>query len=91
MPIHEDGAAGTIRRLSWERRGTNNNIPRSGSIDSMVDAVWAETITSPEAPIPVAPIAIKSEKRGSLRPDRMSIVSPSVGRRMKGQRGVNGE
>ncbi|GJQ72394.1 hypothetical protein Trydic_g3475 [Trypoxylus dichotomus] len=56
-------------------------MPRSSSIDSMVEAVWSETVL--EAPLPI-------EKRPSLRPDRtLALVSPSVGRRMKGQRGVN--
>lgn len=58
-------------------------MPRSSSIDSMVEAVWSETVL--EAPLPI-------EKRPSLRPDRtLALVSPSVGRRMKGQRGINGK
>lgn len=49
----------------------------------MVEAVWAEN------PIEAIPYP---EKRPSLRPDRpMTLVSPSVGRRMKGQRGINGK
>ncbi|KAG5885219.1 hypothetical protein JTB14_002647 [Gonioctena quinquepunctata] len=65
------------------RRDTiNSRLPRSASIDSMVEAVWAESSESPEQLIP--------EKRPSLRPDRpLALVSPSVGRRMKGQRGIN--
>ncbi|CAH0563968.1 unnamed protein product [Brassicogethes aeneus] len=75
------------RRLSWERRGTiSSRLPRSSSIDSMVEAVWSESQDPPIEPI------IIPEKRPSLRPDRtLALVSPSVGRRMKGQRGVNGE
>lgn len=58
-------------------------MPRSSSIDSMVDAVWAETV--PE-------VLSSTEKRPSLRPEKSSVlVSPSVGRRMKGQRGINGK
>lgn len=58
-------------------------MPRSSSIDSMVEAVWSETVLEPSLP---------TEKRPSLRPDRtLTLVSPSVGRRMKGQRGVNGK
>lgn len=63
----------------------NTRLPRSASIDSMVDTVWAETVET------VEPIAVP-EKRTSIRSDRpLGLVSPSVGRRMKGQRGLNGE
>lgn len=48
----------------------------------MVEAVWAESTSEPETP----------QKRTSLRPDRpAALVSPSVGRRMKGQRSLNGK
>lgn len=68
-------------------------MTRSSSIDSMVDAVWTESSSSGGGTSPT--------KRGSLlAPPRLSyadlhrpslaLVSPSVGRRMKGQRGVNG-
>lgn len=61
-------------------------MPRSSSIDSMVEAVWSEQIEA----IPTLPSSVV-EKRPSLRPDRpLTLVSPSVGRRMKGQRGING-
>ncbi|XP_019761936.1 uncharacterized protein LOC109538936 isoform X3 [Dendroctonus ponderosae] len=77
-----------IRRLSWERRGPlSNRLPRSSSIDSMVEAVWSETPVSPSESIPVP---IVSEKRSSLRPDKaLALVSPGVGRRVKGQRATN--
>ncbi|XP_066139820.1 ankyrin repeat and fibronectin type-III domain-containing protein 1 isoform X3 [Euwallacea fornicatus] len=78
-----------IRRLSWERRDPlNNRLPRSSSIDSMVEAVWSETPISPsESPIS---ITITSDKRTSLRPDKaLGLMSPSVGRRVKGQRATN--
>lgn len=62
-------------------------MPRSSSIDSMVEAVWSESI---ETTMPMTPCNV--EKRPSLRPDRpLTLVSPSVGRRMKGQRGINGK
>ncbi|XP_064213663.1 ankyrin repeat and fibronectin type-III domain-containing protein 1 isoform X2 [Tribolium castaneum] len=75
--------ANVTRRLSWERRDTlHSRLPRSSSIDSMVEAVWAEEAAA-------EPVAA-AEKRPSLRADRpLAIVSPSVGRRMKGQRGIN--
>lgn len=78
-----------IRRLSWERRDPfNNRLPRSSSIDSMVEAVWSETPVSPSEP---SSISLTSEKRTSLRPDKaLGLVSPSVGRRAKGQRATNG-
>ncbi|KAJ3645180.1 hypothetical protein Zmor_022860 [Zophobas morio] len=64
----------------------NSRLPRSSSIDSMVEAVWAESVEAAAEP------AATPEKRPSLRPDRpLALVSPSVGRRMKGQRGINGE
>lgn len=51
----------------------------------MVEAVWAESVVEPEPEMP-------TQKRPSLRPERpVALVSPSVGRRMKGHRGVNGE
>lgn len=55
----------------------------------MVEAVWSESI---ETTTPILPSPSIIEKRPSLRPDRpLTLVSPSVGRRMKGQRGVNGK
>lgn len=51
----------------------------------MVDTVWAETAET------VEPLVVP-EKRLSVRSERaLGLVSPSVGRRMKGQRGINGE
>lgn len=55
----------------------------------MVEAVWSETPVSPSESIPVP---IISEKRSSLRPDKaLALVSPGVGRRVKGQRATNGK
>nr|XP_015838501.1 PREDICTED: uncharacterized protein LOC661343 isoform X4 [Tribolium castaneum] len=75
----ERGADGT---LLLRRDTLHSRLPRSSSIDSMVEAVWAEEAAA-------EPVAA-AEKRPSLRADRpLAIVSPSVGRRMKGQRGIN--
>lgn len=61
-----------------------SRLPRSSSVDSMVEAVWAESVVVEQDP--------PSQKRPSIRPDRpVALVSPSVGRRVKGQRGINGE
>lgn len=50
----------------------------------MVETVWAETVETTEP--------LVSEKRLSVRSERtLGLVSPSVGRRMKGQRGINGK
>lgn len=69
----------------YRRDTVNNRLPRSASIDSMVDTVWAETSET------VEPLVVP-EKRLSVRSERaLGLVSPSVGRRMKGQRGVNGK
>lgn len=55
----------------------------------MVEAVWSETPVSPSEP---SSISLTSEKRTSLRPDKaLGLVSPSVGRRAKGQRATNGK
>ncbi|KYB25682.1 hypothetical protein TcasGA2_TC034181 [Tribolium castaneum] len=70
--------------IKMGRDTLHSRLPRSSSIDSMVEAVWAEEAAA-------EPVAA-AEKRPSLRADRpLAIVSPSVGRRMKGQRGINGE
>ncbi|KAK5640729.1 hypothetical protein RI129_009276 [Pyrocoelia pectoralis] len=71
------------RRLSWERKLSGTRLPRSSSIDSMVETIWAESISEATTPPP-------TDKRPSLRLDRpLALVSPTVGRRMKGQRGIN--
>lgn len=75
--------------ICFRRDPLNSRLPRSSSIDSMVEAVWSETPVSPSEPLPVP---ILSEKRSSLRPDKaLALVSPSVGRRAKGQRATNGK
>lgn len=71
--------------LVFRRDTVSNRLPRSVSIDSMVDTIWAEPTET------VEPISVP-EKRLSVRSERaLGLVSPSVGRRMKGQRGVNGK
>lgn len=70
-----------FNRIGLCRRDVVNSphLPRSSSIDSMVEAVWTEGATS-------------SMARPSIsRPERLSLVSPSVSRRLKGHRGINGE
>ncbi|XP_069684957.1 ankyrin repeat and fibronectin type-III domain-containing protein 1 isoform X3 [Periplaneta americana] len=76
------------RRLSWERRDVNQTqLPRSSSIDSVVEAAaaWGDQDGSgnlqPPRRLP-SPLLHRPE-----RP--LSLVSPSVGRRMKGQRAVS--
>ncbi|KAF5284383.1 hypothetical protein FQA39_LY17058 [Lamprigera yunnana] len=73
------------RRLSWERKLSGTRLPRSSSIDSMVETIWADSISETTTSSPV-------DKRPSIRLDRpLTLVSPTVGRRMKGQRGINVE
>lgn len=51
----------------------------------MVETVWAESLAESTSPP-------YFEKRLSLRPERPpALVSPTVGRRMKGQRAINGK
>ncbi|XP_049533524.1 uncharacterized protein LOC125950010 isoform X3 [Anopheles darlingi] len=85
--INDDSA----RRLSWERRDkTNKPIPRSSSIDSMVDAVWSEFPSSaPGSARNSVSTQLPSNLNiflGSTR--RESMLSPSSNRRTKQQRGV---
>ncbi|XP_045448894.1 uncharacterized protein LOC123657385 [Melitaea cinxia] len=74
----EETGGDTPRRLSWERRESGGQLPRSASIDSMVEA---------------AICARHSEQSPTTlqlpRSDRaLSLVSPAVGRRAKSQRGL---
>lgn len=77
-----------ISNFSWNihfyRRDTVR-ITRSASIDSMVDTLWAETLGTVEPHVPEKILAMRSERALG------SLVSPLVGRRMKGQRRVNGK
>uniref|UniRef100_A0A182NRS8 Uncharacterized protein n=1 Tax=Anopheles dirus TaxID=7168 RepID=A0A182NRS8_9DIPT len=87
--VNDDSA----RRLSWERRDkTNKPIPRSSSIDSMVDAVWSEFPPSaPGSARNSVSTQIPSNLNiflGSNR--RESMLSPSSNRRSKQQRGISG-
>lgn len=81
------------------RRDTNGRIPRSSSIDSMVDAVWNETprtsLTTPTLPVPqptTTPqyLQINYGNTGS-NSRRESLLSPSAGRRSKQHRSIAGE
>ncbi|XP_041761847.1 uncharacterized protein LOC121588212 isoform X1 [Anopheles merus] len=86
--VNDDSA----RRLSWERRDkTNKPIPRSSSIDSMVDAVWSEFPPSvPGSARNSVSTQIPSNLNiflGSNR--RESMLSPSSNRRSKQQRGIS--
>uniref|UniRef100_A0A182KBY9 Uncharacterized protein n=1 Tax=Anopheles christyi TaxID=43041 RepID=A0A182KBY9_9DIPT len=87
--VNDDSA----RRLSWERRDKSNKpIPRSSSIDSMVDAVWSEFPPSvPGSARNSVSTQIPSNLTiflGSNR--RESMLSPSSNRRSKQQRGISG-
>ncbi|KFB42747.1 AGAP013340-PA-like protein [Anopheles sinensis] len=87
--VNDDSA----RRLSWERRDkTNKPIPRSSSIDSMVDAVWSEF--PPSAP-GSARNSVSTQLPSNLNiflgsTRRESMLSPSSNRRSKQQRGISG-
>ncbi|XP_073945579.1 uncharacterized protein isoform X3 [Choristoneura fumiferana] len=75
----EDVAMDAPRRLSWERRESFGQLPRSASIDSMVEAAICARHSEPSQPITL-------QLPG--RADRaLSLVSPAVGRRAKSQRG----
>ncbi|XP_065168929.1 ankyrin repeat and fibronectin type-III domain-containing protein 1 isoform X2 [Atheta coriaria] len=85
-----------MRRLSWERKDITSRLPRSASIDSMVETVWAESFVEPlqqKSSQPRQFQRLPVEKRASVTSrasDRtLALVSPSVGRRLKGHRSVN--
>lgn len=75
----------------------NNRLPRSASIDSMVEAVWSEssrpslTVYPPESTSAYAQnfqtLTISNESSSR----RESLLSPSSGRRTKQHRGINCE
>ncbi|XP_052567536.1 uncharacterized protein LOC128092308, partial [Culex pipiens pallens] len=97
--INDDSA----RRLSWERRDKGcKPIPRSSSIDSMVDAVWNEFPTSApgSARNSVSNQSSQSQSTSNVPSNlniflssnrRESMLSPSSNRRSKHQRGISGE
>ncbi|GAB0088268.1 hypothetical protein DMENIID0001_026620 [Sergentomyia squamirostris] len=97
-PVLKDDAP---RRLSWERRDQNNRLPRSASIDSMVEAVWSESprtsLTPSTAPMPMVTAPQPSPKLLQVNyaetPSRReSLLSPSTGRRSsKAFRGISGK
>lgn len=74
----------------------NNRLPRSASIDSMVEAVWSEssrpslTVYPPESTSSTyaqnfQTLTISNENSSR----RESLLSPSSGRRTKQHRGIN--
>ncbi|PZC82279.1 hypothetical protein B5X24_HaOG210835 [Helicoverpa armigera] len=78
----EDIAIDTHRRLSWERRESGGQLPRSASIDSVVEAAICARHSEPSQPTTLQ----------LPRADRaFSLASPVVGRRAKTQRGQAGK
>ncbi|CAK1552723.1 unnamed protein product [Leptosia nina] len=76
---HVHAAADFARRLSWERRDTSQ-LPRSASIDSVVEAAGGGRRSEPSV------FALQLP-----RPERaFSLVSPAVGRRAKAHRSQAG-
>lgn len=82
----------------FARKDITSRLPRSASIDSMVETVWAESFVEPlqqKSSQPRQFQRLPVEKRASVTSrasDRtLALVSPSVGRRLKGHRSVNGE
>nr|XP_032518671.1 uncharacterized protein LOC116771083 isoform X1 [Danaus plexippus plexippus] len=71
----EESGADTPRRLSWERRESGGGLPRSASIDSVVEAAICARHYEP------ATLQLPRADRA------LSLVSPAVGRRAKSQRG----
>ncbi|CAH2036970.1 unnamed protein product, partial [Iphiclides podalirius] len=75
----EEANADAPRRLSWERRDSAGQLPRSASIDSVVEAAICARHSEPSQTLTLQLPA---------RADRaLSLVSPAVGRRAKSQRG----
>ncbi|KAM3959207.1 LOW QUALITY PROTEIN: ankyrin repeat and fibronectin type III domain containing protein wide awake [Aphomia sociella] len=75
----EDVAIDTPRRLSWERRESAGQLPRSASIDSVVEAAICARHSEPSQ---------STTLQLPTRSDRaFSLASPAVGRRAKTQRG----
>ncbi|XP_062563267.1 ankyrin repeat and fibronectin type-III domain-containing protein 1 isoform X3 [Armigeres subalbatus] len=91
----------SARRLSWERRDKDSKrIPRSSSIDSMVDAVWSEFPPSGpgSARNSVSNQSNQSQSTSNVPSNlniflssnrRESMLSPSSNRRSKHQRGIS--
>nr|XP_029723824.1 uncharacterized protein LOC109400222 [Aedes albopictus] len=91
----------SARRLSWERRDKDSKrIPRSSSIDSMVDAVWSEFPSSGpgSARNSVSNQSAQSQSTSNVPSSlniflssnrRESMLSPSSNRRSKHQRGIS--
>nr|XP_029723303.1 uncharacterized protein LOC109400223 isoform X2 [Aedes albopictus] len=99
LPQHTNDDS--ARRLSWERRDKDSKrIPRSSSIDSMVDAVWSEFPSSGpgSARNSVSNQSAQSQSTSNVPSSlniflssnrRESMLSPSSNRRSKYQRGIS--
>jgi hypothetical protein len=75
--------------LFYSRDPATGHLPRSSSIDSMVEAVWCD---SPRASISSeCPQTLTPNYGNLLAPRRESFMSPAAGRRTKQHRGINGE
>ncbi|XP_065084447.1 ankyrin repeat and fibronectin type-III domain-containing protein 1 isoform X3 [Ochlerotatus camptorhynchus] len=97
--LHHQANDDSARRLSWERRDKDSKrIPRSSSIDSMVDAVWSEFPSSAPGSARNS-VSNQSSQSTSNVPSslniflssnrRESMLSPSSNRRSKHQRGIS--
>ncbi|XP_058458113.1 ankyrin repeat and fibronectin type-III domain-containing protein 1-like isoform X2 [Malaya genurostris] len=93
--VNDDSA----RRLSWERRDKDcKPIPRSSSIDSMVDVVWNEFPSSGSSSARNSMSNQSSNLLSNVPSNlnlflssnrRESVLSPSSNRRSKHQRGIS--
>ncbi|XP_055585347.1 uncharacterized protein LOC129738182 [Uranotaenia lowii] len=91
----------SARRLSWERRDPGSKpMPRSSSIDSMVDAVWSEFPASAPGSARNSVSNQSSQSTTNVPSNlniflssnrRESMLSPSSNRRSKQQRGISGK
>lgn len=66
------------------RDSSASRLPRSSSIDSVVDAAWASPVASHRVPSPL--LGVRHDSRAPPL-----LASPSVGRRLKGARAVTGK
>lgn len=85
------------KKIYSRRDGANSRLPRSSSIDSMVEAVWNDASPSPS---PRPSLCVPQTSSNLLQPDygvsqppsrRESLLSPSAGRRSKQNRGMTGK
>ncbi|XP_055525346.1 uncharacterized protein LOC129718521 isoform X2 [Wyeomyia smithii] len=99
LSLHHQAKGDSSRRLSWERRDKGcKPIPRSSSIDSMVDAVWNEfpstgaeggrnSVSNQSSQSTTNVASSLNVFLSSNR--RESVLSPSSNRRSKHQRGIS--